>query len=135
MADRIPEDTILLKDVSLFDLVGALQSVLARVPKERVIEIIPDEMSVRNKMSLVMERLERVGTLAFEVLVEQDRTRASVIVTFLAILELARLQLVAIQQFKQYGAIWVSKVSERSGSDAYTVDESETRGMKGDGRS
>lgn len=133
--DRIPEDTILLKDVSLFDLVGALQSVLARVPKEKVIEIVPDQMSVRNKMSLVMERLEKVETLAFEVLFEQDRTRASVIVTFLAILELARLQLVAIQQVKPYGAIWVSKVSERSGSDAYTVDESETRGMNGDGRS
>jgi len=133
--DTIPGETILLKDVSLFDLVGALQSVLARLPKERVIEIVPDEMSVHNKMSWVMERLEMVGTLAFEVLFEPDRTRASVILTFLAILELARLQLVTIQQVKPYKAIWVSRISERSGSDADPMDVSETRGMNGDGKS
>ncbi len=106
------EEEVVLSEVSLFDLMEALQAVLARVPKDKVLEIIPDEVSVRQRMSQMMERLEKVDGLIFESLFEGERTRAAVIVTFLALLELIRLQLANVQQIKNFEAIWISKASE-----------------------
>lgn len=106
------EGEVVLSEVSLFDLMEALQAVLARVSKEKVLEIIPDELSVRQRMSQVMERLEKADGIIFEALFEGERTRAAVIVTFLALLELIRLQVVIVQQIKLFEAIWISKVQE-----------------------
>jgi len=100
---------VMLADVSLFDLVEAFQTVLARVPKGGVLEIVPDELTDRKKMSLVMERLENVNGLAFEALFENEWTRLGRIVTFLAILELVRLQLIMVQQIKLFEPIWILK--------------------------
>jgi len=110
-ADQVEQDVV-LTEVSLFDLMEALQSVLARVPKNKVLEIVPDELSVRQRMSLLMERVEKAGSLSFEALFEEERTRAAVIVTFLALLELIRLQLVVVQQIRLFETIWVSRASE-----------------------
>jgi len=69
-------------------------------------------LSVRQRMSQMMEHLEKIDGLIFETLFEEERTRAAVIVTFLALLELIRLQLVTVQQIKLFEAIWISKVPE-----------------------
>jgi segregation and condensation protein A len=110
--DHPVEEGVVLSEVSLFDLMEALQVVLARVPKDKVLEIVPDELSVRQRMSQMMERLEKVDGLIFETLFEGQRTRAAVIVTFLALLELIRLQLVNVQQIRIFEAIWISKTPE-----------------------
>jgi segregation and condensation protein A len=109
------QEEVVLSEVSLFDLMGALQAVLARVPKDKVLEIIPDEVSVRQRMSQMMERLEKVDGLIFEAFFEGEKTRAAVIVTFLALLELIRLQLASVHQIKIFETIWISRVSETKG--------------------
>ena len=54
--------------------------------------------------------------LPFESLFEEERTRGAVIVTLLALLELIRLRLVGVQQFRVYETIWISKaVQEEEG--------------------
>ncbi len=106
------EEGVVLSELSLFDLMEALQAVLARVPKDKVLEIIPDELSVRQGMSQMMERLEKVDGFIFEAIFEGERTRAAVIVAFLALLELIRLQIVNVQQIKIFEAIWISKAPE-----------------------
>ena len=112
--DQDIEGEVMLSEVSLFDLMEALQSVLAHVPSGKALEIVPDEVSVREKMILVMERLEEVNGLAFEALFEGEFTRPAVIVTFLALLELIRLQLVVAQQIKLFGPIRILKAQDNS---------------------
>lgn len=105
--EAVVEPELDLADISLFDLMGALQAVLARVPQSRVLEIIPDELSVRERMSQILDRLERVRTLPFDSLFEGDRTRSAVIATFLALLELVRLRLAGVQQVGTFESITV----------------------------
>lgn len=108
------EDEVMLSEISLYDLMEALQALLARVPRGKVLEITPDGVSVRERMSLLMERLEEVNGLAFEALFEGQWTRAAVIVTFLALLELMRLQLVVAQQVRLFGPIRILKAPENN---------------------
>jgi segregation and condensation protein A len=104
-------EEVMLSEVSLFDLMEALQIVLRRIPKGKVLEIAADELSVRERMSLVMERLEKVDGLPFEELFEGESVRSEIIAIFLALLELIRLRLVLIQQIKLFGPIYISRTT------------------------
>ncbi len=105
----VRQDESLLDDVSLFDLVDALQGVLARHPGKKLVEIIPDNLTVRDRMNSIIETLEGQDAVAFTSLFEVSSHRIVVIVTFLALLELIRIRVVRVFQGETFGAILVSR--------------------------
>lgn len=102
-------DEALLDEVTLFDLVGALQEVLSRHPGQRLVEIIPDNMTVRDRMNAIIEALEGRDAIDFVSLFEAACHRIVVIVTFLALLELIRIRVVKVFQSETFGMIRVSR--------------------------
>jgi len=102
-------DEINLVDMSLFDLLEALRGVMERAPERKGLEIVVDELSVQDRMSLVLDRLEGQESITFTSLFDGDTTRLSMIVTFLALLELIRLKRIRIIQAELFGAIRVWK--------------------------
>ncbi|MBI3811739.1 MAG: segregation/condensation protein A [Nitrospirae bacterium] len=104
-----PTDEINLVDLSLFDLLEALRGVMERAPEKKGLEIVVDELSVQDRMSLVLDRLEREESITFTSLFDDDTTRLAMIVTFLALLELIRLKRVRILQAELFGTIRVWK--------------------------
>lgn len=99
----------LLENVSLFDLVDALQGILDRNPGKRLIEIIPDNLTVRERMNVILELLEGKDSVSFVDLFEPTSHRLIVIVTFLAMLELIRLRVARVFQAEAFGPILVSR--------------------------
>ncbi len=87
-------------DVSIFDLVNAVNSVLKRFNKrEDLRDIFEDKWTVSEKIEHLMRVLSERGSVTFATLFEGVTSRSEVVVTFLALLELIRLkQLVAIQR-------------------------------------
>ncbi|MBH0198586.1 MAG: segregation/condensation protein A [Nitrospira sp.] len=98
-----------LENVSLFDLVDALQGILDRNPGKRLIEIIPDNLTVRERMNVILELLEGKDSVSFVDLFEPASHRMIVIVTFLAMLELIRLRVARVFQAETFGPILVSR--------------------------
>ncbi len=94
-----------LLDVNLFDLINAFKKVLEKAPKEEPLELEQDNISIKDKMATITERLEGVESLTFDSLFDGEKNRASLIATFLALLELIRLRLVRIQQLEEFGVI------------------------------
>lgn len=90
-------DDILLSDIQLFDLVGALQRVIARLPKDIPFVVTSDELSIKERMAMILDELTMCPSIDFFQLCIRERTRVMVIVTFLAVLELIRLQLMTVQ--------------------------------------
>jgi segregation and condensation protein A len=86
-------------DVSIFDLLNAVNSVLKRFHKrDDPREIFEDKWSVSEKIELLIKSLSDRPTLKFSQLFAGASSRTEVVVTFLAVLELIRLkQLVAVQ--------------------------------------
>jgi segregation and condensation protein A len=95
-----------LFDVNLFDLLGAFKKILDTAPPE-IVRITRDALTVKDKISLIMEMLENNETVRFEDLFKKDRSRVQIVVTFVALLELIRLGLVRAYQEKDFGNIWV----------------------------
>jgi segregation and condensation protein A len=86
------------RELSVFELLTALHRVLERLPKDEFHEVTLEKITVREKMTLVLERLRVGGRVMFESLFTDAGTRMEVIVTFLAMLELVKIRAVRIFQ-------------------------------------
>ena len=87
-------------EVSIFDLVNAVNSVLKRFSqREDLRDIFEDKWTVSEKIELLLGLIAERTQLTFSALFAEVTSRSEVVVTFLALLELIRLkQLVAIQR-------------------------------------
>ncbi len=108
-APDVPSDEEpLLIDFHLFDLLSALKDVMARVPDAKF-EITPETISITEKISHILQRLESVESLLFIDLFEGSTARIHVIATFLALLELIKTRVVKAVQVEHFGAIRLMK--------------------------
>lgn len=105
-----PEQTLLF-DLNIFDLLSAFKKILDKAPPE-VRTITREILTVREKMTKIIEALEARGTLRFEELFETTSTRAHLIVTFVALLELLKSGLARAYQERDFGTIWIMKPSD-----------------------
>lgn len=108
-AEPAPEE-MALENISLFDLVDALKVVLDRNPGSRLIEIVPDNLTVRERMNVILEMLEGKESVSFAGLFESSCHRLVIIVTFLALLELMKLRVARVFQTETFGPILVSRM-------------------------
>ena len=107
--EPVQSDDTLLDNVTLFDLVDALQKIMDRSPGKKLIEIAPDNLTVRQRMNVILEMLEGKDSVSFAELFEPASNRLVVIVTFLAMLELIRLRATRVFQAESFGPILVSR--------------------------
>ena len=95
------------REVSVFELLGALKRIIDRLPKDSAHEVTLDKITVREKMTLLLDTLRTQGSVLFEALFAEVRTRMEVIVTFLAMLELVKVRAVRIVQEELAGPIMI----------------------------
>lgn len=96
----------LLFDVNMFDLLGAFKRLLEAAPVE-VRTITRETLTVKDRMSTIVEMLEKNDSIRFEEVFKDTITKSQIIVTFLAMLELLRLGLARAYQEREFGNIWL----------------------------
>jgi segregation and condensation protein A len=87
-----------LAPMSLFKLVDAFESVLKRAKQVQDHQIDFEKVSITDRIGQIVERLREAKTLRFEQLFDGDVTRAEMIVTFLALLEMTKLRMTRLSQ-------------------------------------
>jgi segregation and condensation protein A len=95
-----------LFEVSVFDLISAFKTLLKKAPAH-VLEITRETLTVSDKINFIIERLEKEDAVRFLDLFEEGYTKLTLIVTFLALLELSRLGLAKAYQEGMFGVIWI----------------------------
>ena len=93
------------EQLSVFDLMSALQRVLERFPGPSVHTVVQETVSVRERMTYLLDELHRRSSVVFHELFDSARTRMDVVVTFLALLELIRIRAVHAFQKERLGPI------------------------------
>ena len=91
--------------IGLFELIDAFQKILEKIPDDHRVELIADEISVKDKISQLVDILEAKGSITFLELFADNSDKREVIITFLAILEMVKLTLIRIVQNVQTGII------------------------------
>jgi len=105
-----------LSDVSLFDLLSAFKKILDKAPPE-VVSITKETLTVKDKISFIMEMLEGKEAVRFEELFKESITRIHLIITFVALLELIRLGLAKAYQERDFSNIWVINIAKKTEVD------------------
>lgn len=96
-----------LKDASIFDLITALNDALGRVEEESLQEIFAEEYTVGEKVSYITETLKVAKRLSITDLFGGMVSRQEIVCTFLAVLELMKLNRIAAVQDGVFGQIVV----------------------------
>jgi segregation and condensation protein A len=94
-----------LIQVGLFELIDAFQKILQKVTKDHTVDLATDRVSVKDRMNAIIEVLEEKGSIAFMELFTGVVEKHFFIVTFLALLELMKLNLLRVVQSSQSGII------------------------------
>lgn len=96
-APELPERQV-HPDVSLSEMLLALQAVLERADLYEHHQVEREQLSTRERMTRILERLSGEAFMRFETLFSPEEGRLGVVVTFIATLELIREQLVEVVQ-------------------------------------
>jgi segregation and condensation protein A len=96
-----------LAEISLFKLIDAFQAVLARVRGNLAFEVTRERISIQERSTELIELLTAQNRCSFDDLFTGARSVYDVVVTFLALLELARRQLLSVYQAGPGTAIYV----------------------------
>jgi len=95
----------LLIEANVFDLLTAFQKVLKEKSFKKIYEIKITTLSVSDRIADILDILNAAESATFDSFFTPLNTKEEVIVTFLAILELMRMQLIRSQQVQQFDTI------------------------------
>lgn len=106
------EPTIPLAEVSIFDLINAFNEVLKKASsREDFREIVEEKFTVSDKIEEILYTLRDRTEMLFSEMFAGAGSRAEIVVTFLALLELIRLKRLKVRQSESFGEIQVIKVA------------------------
>jgi segregation and condensation protein A len=108
------DDEVYLGNISIFDLLTAFKKVLERAKTEdpgRVLTV--DNVKIDDRIEWVLMLLADEEEVPFEKLFEGDLRRIVIAVTFMAILELIKIQEIYFRQEKAFGSIFVKMRREK----------------------
>jgi segregation and condensation protein A len=110
-------------EVELFELIEAFRRVLATVPEQTFHEVGAEGLSIADRINELLLLLQGTDVAVFENLFIGSATREQVIITFLAILELCRLNMVRLAQARSFGSILVIPTLLDAAAEAVTEED------------
>jgi len=105
-----------LSGVTLEELLAAVQAALVAIPDAAPVNglIQPFTITIGEKMQAIDALVARKGAFGFLRLLRRAQSRAEIVVTLLALLEMIKAGRVAVQQDKLFGEILVTRVESAS---------------------
>src|SRR6186713_874254 len=106
IAGEPPEPEI---EVDLFSLISAFRAVVERAKARPKVYLPSEQIPIEDRIEQLMMRLSETEAIGFEELFDDIQSRAGLVVTFLAVLEMIRLKLIRVFQSGTVGPIRVYK--------------------------
>jgi len=94
-------------NIELPELLSALQKVLERAEMNKHHHVLREALSVREKMTMILDRVNNESFTNFESLFDLKEGRLGVVVTFMAILELLKESMVQVVQQEPFAPIHI----------------------------
>jgi segregation and condensation protein A len=98
------------------------------LPKDVFHQVELDKITVREKMTLLLDKLRAEGRVVFEELFDQAKTRMDVVVMFLAMLELVKVRAIRIFQEQVTGPIVIEAAAGMEQAAEVAIAEEEQHG-------
>ena len=106
-------------EVDLYSLMAAFRQVLDRARARPSVILPAEQIPIETRIEQLLARLSETEACGFEELFADVQTRAGMIVTFLALLEMIRLKSVRVFQQGNFGPIRVYKRARPDGAPSF----------------
>ena len=114
------------RELSVIELLEALKRVIDRLPKDVVHEVLLEKITVRERMTMLLDRLRHENRITFESLFAEVKSRLEIIVSFLAMLELVKVRAIRIFQDVPGGEIVIEAAAGMDeAAERVVLDEAE----------
>jgi len=112
-------------EANLFDLINAFSEALQRTPEDIIHEIVKEEYTVDDKIHFFLNQLIKNEQLKLSEVFAQCQSKSEVVVSFLAILELIRLQEIKIYQKEVFGEVEIHRNQDKVKTQAQFQDQTQ----------
>jgi len=113
-----------MSDVGIFDLISALNQALDRAPEEELQEIFAEQFTVTEKVDVLLKMTNQGRSVSLGRLFLGMRSRQEIVCTFLAVLELIKLNRLTARQDSHFDEIVIEQTSEEDWEPVLEEDES-----------
>ena len=96
-------------EVDLFSLLTAFRQVVERAKQRPKVYVPGEQLSIEDRIEQLLSRLSETEACGFPDLFDDVATKADLVVTFLALLEMIRLKLIRVYQTGAFGDIRIYK--------------------------
>ncbi len=91
---------------TLFDLLASFKRAMENAPRSGYHEVEPEDVSIEERMEFITNLLKEKEKVSFFEIISGER-KLVIIVTFMAILELVKMQKIFARQSVPYGDLWI----------------------------
>ena len=111
-----------LAEIGLFKLLDAFQAALKRRSGNVAFEVTAERVSIQDRIAQITERLRLAQRATLAGLLDEQATVYDVVVTFLALLEMAKMRLVRVYQPDPLAEIFLESAVAEAAPDAAEAD-------------
>nr|WP_320048290.1 segregation/condensation protein A [uncultured Desulfuromonas sp.] len=116
------ESEPMVHDVGVYDLVKALRELLQEAPEPPVHAVTKSAMTVAQGIRHLLARLRHQEMVSFRDCISQTPRRDEIVTTFIAVLELVKLQLCRVVQLNQKGTLYLYPAESVRRGEVQRVD-------------
>jgi len=101
---------ILLKNITVYDIARAFKKVIEGIKPEPVHQIRKINITIEEQINFIMSKIEEYTNLHFLTLVHGMKEKIRVVITFIAILELVKMQRIGIKESTNFNDFVIYKI-------------------------
>ncbi len=105
----------LLKNISIYDLIKAFQKAMMEKPKEAVHQIKKFNVTIDEQIEYILAKLEHKASINFIELAEFMTEKLRIIVTFIALLELVKMEKIGLREAPGFNQFEIYRLEETDG--------------------
>lgn len=100
---------VVLKEMTMFDLLAAFKRVLDNAPQETFHVVGEVGATIEDQIEVLRGLVQTQDKVVFSELMQSIKNRVTIIVTFMAILELIKLRQIVVKQSSVFEEIWIMR--------------------------
>lgn len=105
-----PEFDTLLKNITIYDLVKAFKNAIEQRPKEAIHQIQKVNVSIEEQGKFILSKLSDKDEISFIELIGEMFEKIRIIVTFVAMLEMVKMQKIGLRESSDFNNFYVYKI-------------------------
>jgi len=105
-----PDYEILLKNVTLYDLAKAFKKAIDNLKPQPVHEVVKINVTVDEQIQHIFNKLNENGQIHFLSLIDNMREKIRIVITFIALLELVKMERIGIRETPDFNEFIIYKL-------------------------